>query len=216
MIPLAICGDGFNALAGVRGKNAVELVLDFQDVLRLNLDIRSLALAAAGGLMNHDLSIGQCNTFSFRTGGKEKRSHGGRHSNTDGGHIGLDILHGVVNRKTGRHTAAGAVDIELNVLIRIFRFQIEQLCHNQAGRNVIHLFGEDNDAVIEEAGENVIGTLSPAGLLNYIRNQTHFSASSAFSSALSAGASAAGAGSTATAESAIMSMAFSLRNSSVM
>ena len=50
------------------------------------------------------------------------------------------------------------------------RLQIQQLCHHQTGCGIIDLFAQEDDAVIEQPGENVVGTLAPVGLLHNIRN----------------------------------------------
>ena len=88
----------------------------------------------------------------------------------DGGHVALDILHGVVDGHTRRHRAAGAVDVHLDVLVGVLCLQIQQLCHHQTGCGIIDLFAQEDDAVIEQPGENVVGTLAPVGLLHNIRN----------------------------------------------
>ena len=82
----------------------------------------------------------------------------------------LDVLHGVVNRHTVGDGAAGAVDIQLNLLVRVLRLQIQKLGHYQAGRCGVHFFTQEDDAVVEQAGKNIVGPLSPIGLLNYIWN----------------------------------------------
>ena len=62
---------------------------------------------------------------------EQERAHGRRHADADGGDIALDVLHGVVDGHAGGDAAAGAVDIELNVLIRVLGFQIQQLGNHQ-------------------------------------------------------------------------------------
>ena len=49
--------------------------------------------------MDHDLRIGQGDPLAFGAGGQEEGAHGGRHTDADGGHIRLDILHRVIDRK---------------------------------------------------------------------------------------------------------------------
>ena len=44
--------------------------------------------------------------------------------NSPGGYIAFNVLHCVINRHTGSNTAAGAVDIKLDILIGILGFQI--------------------------------------------------------------------------------------------
>ena len=75
--------------------------------------------------MNHDLGVRQRNALALGAGGQQKRAHGRGHAYADGGHITLDILHGIVNRHAIRNGAAGAVDIKLDILIRVLRLQIQ-------------------------------------------------------------------------------------------
>ena len=110
VVTLTIAFDGLNILTGILGKNCVEFLLDLKNLLGLNLNVGTLAAAAAGGLVYHDLGIGQSNTLALCTGGQQKRTHGCGHADTNGGHIRLDVLHGVIYRKTRADTAAGAVD----------------------------------------------------------------------------------------------------------
>jgi len=65
-----------------------------------------------------------------------------------------------------RHHAARAVDVERNVLVGVLRLQIEKLGDDQAGGRVVDLLRQEDDAVVQKAGENVIGTLSAARLLD--------------------------------------------------
>jgi hypothetical protein len=45
---------------------------------------------------------------------------------------------GVVNRQAGSHRTPGGVDVKVNILVRIFRFQEQQLGHDQVGHVVFH------------------------------------------------------------------------------
>ena len=63
-----------------------------------------------------------------------------------------------------------AVDVHLNVLVGILRLQIQQLGNHQTGGGIIDLFAQEDDAVVEQAGVDVVGTLTPVGLLYHIGN----------------------------------------------
>ena len=139
----------------------------------MDLHIRCLTLRAAERLMDHDLGIRQRNALALRAGREQECAHGRSHADADGGNVTLDILHGVIDRHAVCDAAAGAVDIELNVLIGILRFEIEHLRDDQTCRRCVDFFREHNDAVVEQARENIIRTFAAAGLFNNIRNQTH-------------------------------------------
>ena len=66
--------------------------------------------------------------------------------------------------------SAGAVDIQLDVLIRVLGLQIEELGHDQAGRGGVDLLAQEDDPVVQQPGENVIGPLAPVGLFDYVGN----------------------------------------------
>ena len=120
--------------------------------------------------MDHDLRVGQRQALALRAGGQQERTHRGGHAHADGGHVALDELHGVIDRHAVGHTAAGGVDIKLDVLIGILRLEIEHLRHDQARGGAVDLFGQDDDTVVEQAGEDIVRPLAAAGLFNDIRN----------------------------------------------
>ena len=127
MVALAVAGDLFNGSAGVLRQNFIQAALHIRDALGVDLDIRDLTLRAAGRLMDHDLRVRQGEALALRAGRQQERAHGRGHADADRGNIALDILHGVINRKSGRYHAARAVDVKRNILVRIFAFKKEQL-----------------------------------------------------------------------------------------
>ena len=140
----------------------------------MDLDVRSLPLKALHQrLVNHDFRIGQRQTLALRAAGQQERTHGGCHAHTNGGHIALDVFHRVVNGHTGRNGTTGAVDIQADVLVRILAFQIQQLGYHQAGGAVVYFVAQHNDAIVQQTGKNVIGTLTASGLFHHVRYQTH-------------------------------------------
>ena len=62
---------------------------------------------------------------------QQEGAHGCRHADADGGHVAFDELHGVIDSHAGRDGAAGAVDIERDILVGILRLQEEHLCDHQ-------------------------------------------------------------------------------------
>ena len=101
----------------------------------MDADIRRLALGAAAGLMDHNLAVGQRKALALGAGSQQERAHAGRHAHADGGHVALDILHGIVNRHAVAVTEPpGLLIYRLNVLVRILTLQIQQLGHHQRWR----------------------------------------------------------------------------------
>ena len=54
-------------------------------------------------------------TFAFGTGAQQHGSHRSSHARTDGGHIRLQILHGIVDAQPGIHLTARAVQVNLDI-----------------------------------------------------------------------------------------------------
>ena len=69
--------------------------------------------------------------------------------------------------------AAGAVDIQADILVRVLPFQVQQLRHHKACRGVVDLLAQNDDAVIQQTGEDIIGTLTMCRLFDNVRNKTH-------------------------------------------
>ena len=120
--------------------------------------------------MDHNLGVGKCHTLALCARAEQESTHACSHAHTNRSHITLDVLHGVIDRHTGSYTAAGAVDIKLNILVRVLGFQVQKLCYNQTGSGIIDLFGQENNAVVQQTGKNIIASLATTGLLNNIGN----------------------------------------------
>ena len=78
-----------------------------------------------------------------------------------------------MDRHTGRDAAAGAVDIQADILIRVLPFQIQQLCHHKACGGIVDILAQHDDAIVQQTGENIVGTLPVRRLLDNVRNKTH-------------------------------------------
>ncbi|MNN56719.1 hypothetical protein D3C81_1716660 [compost metagenome] len=61
----------------------------------------------------------------------------------------------------------------MNVLVRIFGSQEQHLCDDRIGYHVINLRSKENDAVLQQAGIDVISALAAVALFYYHRNITH-------------------------------------------
>ena len=139
-------------------------------MIGVNLYIAGLSLRSAERLMNHHFAVGQRLTLSLGARRQQEGGHAGGHTNTDGGYIAANELHCIVNRHAGGNRPAGAVDIQVDILIRILSFQINQLSDNKGGCHIVDFIGQHNDTVVQQTGKNVIAAFSPAGLFHYIRD----------------------------------------------
>ncbi len=104
------------------GQDPIELVLQTQDFLCLDTNIRSLPLYPSPGLVNHDPGIGQSKSFACRAGGEQHSPHAGGLANAVRGHITLKELHGVIDGQSGGHRSARRIHVKANVLFGVFFF----------------------------------------------------------------------------------------------
>ena len=125
----------------------------------MDFDVRRLALVAAQRLVNHHARVRQAETFAFGARGQQEGAHRARLPHTDGADVRLDELHGVVNRHARGDHPARRVDVEENVFFRAFRFEEQHLRHDQVGHVIFHLAGQENDALFQQAGIDVVRTL---------------------------------------------------------
>ena len=87
--------------------------------------------------MDQYLRIRENVAFTFSPAGKQQRAHGHGDAHADGGHVGLDELHGVVDGQAGVDAAARAVDVQGDVLVRVLGLQMQQLRHHQVGHLIV-------------------------------------------------------------------------------
>ena len=136
-----------------------------------DLNIGALTGQTAGNqrLVDHDLAVRQSDTLSLCTGRQQECTHRSSHTDANGRNIALDILHGVVDCHAGSDRTAGAVDVQRNILLIVLSFQIQQLCNYQTGSCIVDLIGQHDDTIIQQAGKNIIGTFTAAGLFYNVR-----------------------------------------------
>ena len=145
----------------------------------MNLDVACLAgkatALAAGNqrLMDQDLRIRQGETLTLGAAGQQKCTHGSSHAHADGGNIALDILHGIVDGHTVGNGTARAVDVEADIFFGVLPFQIQQLCNDHARGIGVDILAQNDNTVVQQAGENIIAALTARSLLNNIRYQAH-------------------------------------------
>ena len=62
------------------------------------------------------------------------------------------------------------VDVDAVVLVRVLALQEEQLGDDQVRHHIVDRGAQEDDAVLEQARVDVIGTLAAAGLLDDVGN----------------------------------------------
>ena len=78
-----------------------------------------------------------------------------------------NILHGIINRKTGRDASARAVDVQIDVFLGIFRLQEEQLGNDQACDGVVDRRANKDNAFLQKAGEDIVSPFTTACLFDH-------------------------------------------------
>ena len=120
--------------------------------------------------MDQDLRVRERIALALRAAGKEEGAHAGSHADTDRGDIALDELHGVIDGKPCGDGSSRAVDVELDILIRILSLEEEELRDNKFCGLVCDLAAQHDDPLLQETGKDVVGALTGTGLLNHIGN----------------------------------------------
>src|SRR5438552_13449582 len=105
-VAFRVPGDGVDRLGGVLCKNFIQPPPQVQDFLGMDLDVGGLALEPAHRLVDHDPRVGQAEALVLVAGGEEQRPHAGRLADAERADVGLDELHGVVDRESRRDRAA--------------------------------------------------------------------------------------------------------------
>src|SRR5205807_1477149 len=73
----------------------------------VDVDVGGLPLEARGGLVDDDPAVGQREALALGAAGQQQRAHRGGDPEADRRHVGLDELHGVVDREARVDVAAG-------------------------------------------------------------------------------------------------------------
>jgi hypothetical protein len=148
----------------------VEGVFHAQNLLGLDGDIRGLPLKSAHGLVDHDARVGQGIAFFVSTGSQQECPHAGGLADAHGGDIGFDVLHGIVNRQPGGDDATRRVDVKLISLSGSSDSRNSIWAINRLATSSLMAVPKKDNTVFQESRIDVVGPLSPAGLVNDHRN----------------------------------------------
>jgi len=153
------------------GEDGVQALLELQHELDADLHVAGLALGPAEHLVDHDVGIGQGEALALGATGQEDGSHARGLADAVGVHVAGQPLHGVIDGQTGRDRSAGRVDVNMDVLLRVFHLEEEHLGNDEIGDVVVDRRADENDAVLEQARINVVATLPAAGLFDHHGNE---------------------------------------------
>src|SRR5205809_2435362 len=133
-VALGVALDHVDRLLAVLGQDLVQALAQVQDLLGVDFHVRGLALEAAHRLVDHDARVGQAEALVGVAGGEEQRAHARRLPDAKRADVGLDELHGVVDREAGRDRAARRVDVEEDVLVRVLGLEEQELGDRKSTR----------------------------------------------------------------------------------
>ena len=137
----------------------------------LALDVAGLTLRTAGDLVDHDVRVRQRVAFAFRAGAEEHRAHAGGDAHAIRRHVARHELHRVVDREAGRHGAAGRVDVDVDVLLRVLHLEEKHLRDHDVRDLVVDRRADEDDAILEETRIDIVTALAAPGLLDNDGNQ---------------------------------------------
>src|SRR5258705_8514488 len=168
-VPVHVPLDDAEGLRGVLGVQLVHLAAEVEDLLGLDLDVRRRARGAAGRLVDHDARVRQGAPLAGPPRGQQERSHRRGHPHSDGVDRRFEELDRVVDRHPARYHSARRVDIEVDVPLGVVRLEEEQLRDDDVGDVVVDRRAEEDDPVHQQAREDVVRALAPAGPFDDVR-----------------------------------------------
>src|SRR3954451_8249315 len=167
VIALGIGANLLVGLPGVIGNDSIQALAYIDDLLGVDLDVSGLTLEARTDLVDEDLGVGQRHALALRAARQQEGAHAHRDADADGLDVGLDELHGVVDREAGVDAAARRVDVDRDVLVGILGLEVQELRHDQVGDLIVDRGPKEDDALIEQAGVDVERALAAGRLLNH-------------------------------------------------
>src|SRR5450432_3198487 len=166
VVALGVRLDALDGLTRVPHEQVVELVARAQDFLGVDVDVRRLAREAAQRLVDEDTRVRQRVALALRARREEEGAHRGRLAHAERRDVGPHVLHGVVDRHARRHHAARRVDVQHDVLVRVLTLEEQELRDDDVRDLIVDARAEEDDAVLEEAREDVPAALAPVSLLD--------------------------------------------------
>lgn len=115
--------------------------------------------------MDQDLGVREGETLARGARAEQELAHRGGEAHRDRHHVVLDELHGVVDRHAGRDRAAGAVDVEVDVLVGVRSGKEQQLCGDLVSDVVVDRLAEEDDPLVEQPVVDLVAEATTDGRL---------------------------------------------------
>ena len=144
-------------MAGLFGSQLAHGLLHVHDQFSVDAHVGGGAADAAGRLMHQHTGMRGQESLALGAGAQQELAHGCAHAQADGRHVRLDKLHGVVNGHACGDGTTRGIDVQPNILLRIFSCQHQHLCADAIGHFVLDFLAHPNDAVFQQTVENRIG-----------------------------------------------------------
>ena len=140
-VPVAVLLDLVLGLISVLGNEGVEDLTDVEDLLGLDLNISSLALGSAEGLVDHNSGVWEGAPLALGPSTEKEGAHTGSGSEADSANITGDVLHGVVDRHASGDGATRGVNVQGDVLGGILIGEEKKLGDKDVGNLIINWGG---------------------------------------------------------------------------
>ena len=118
-------------------------------------------------------ALGRANRFPAAPAVKQDGAHGRGLADAVGGDITGDELHRVVDGQSGTDTAAGRIDVEVDVRLRVFRLQEEHLGHDRVGHFIVDPGAQKDDAILQQTAVDVVDAFFATAFFNNVGDQWH-------------------------------------------
>ena len=126
VVAVGVTLDPLVVLAGALGEDLVHAPLLLHDLTRVDLHVGGLpAETLYGRLVQQDARVGQRAPLALGPGREQERPRRSGHAQRRRGNVGVDELHGVVHRQHRRAAPARRVYVQVDVLLRVLRVQVQ-------------------------------------------------------------------------------------------
>ena len=108
--------------------------------------------------VDHPLALGAA--------GQQQRPHAHRDADADRLHVGLYVLHRVVDREARVDGAARRVDVDRDVLVGVLGLEVDELGDDEVRDVLVDRRAEEDDPLVQQARVDVERALAARGLLD--------------------------------------------------
>jgi hypothetical protein len=162
IVAVGVLGDLIDGLAGVMRENLVQALLEVEHVFDRRTHVGGGAASTTGDLMDHDVRVRQSVALALGASAEQHGAHAGHEADGVGADVAGEELHRVINRETCGDAAAGAVDVNVDVFLRVLHLEEQKLGDDDIGDVIVDGGAEENDAVLQQARVDVISALHTA------------------------------------------------------